>query len=340
MPHERVIIGKKESVAMKLIAILLVLVLLVGCGSAAVVNGGDDYATTTEYMITTEETTTTEEATEAAVLSVVSTATNLRWEEINLHAPEHAQLHETLMNLPRPWAERADRINETLSLQMRHRGGEASDLWLINERNGVETLLIEGGYDPEDTWHSSISPFVHEILSERFFLYGFSGLNHLSVQGVFDLQRMQSILIEVPEAPNSLDVFTRRGDTFYFHNGSCGHCCRNGQQRVHSLTLNNLERATTFQASENLLANVPQAYFSNCFEDTLVSPDGKYYVVRAAGDWESSDILLYFFNLQSRTYVGSLTIENPHGLRLHFSDEHTLVVFSEREALAMQITLP
>ncbi|MCL2532001.1 MAG: hypothetical protein FWE40_07585 [Oscillospiraceae bacterium] len=324
---------------MKLIAILLVLVLLAGCGSAAVVNVDYDYETTTEYTTTTEITTTAEAVTEAAVLSVVSTAANLHWEEINLHAPEHAQLHDTLMNLPNPWAENMDRISETLSLQWRHRGGEASDLWLINESNGVETLLIEGSYDPEDTWHSSVSPFVHEILSERFFLYGFSGLQHLSVRGVFDLQRMQSIPIDVPDSPNTLDVFTRRGDTFYFHNGSCGHCCRNGHQRVHSLTLNNLERATRFRASENLLATVPQAYFPNCFGYTLVSPNGKYYVVREDG-WENFEIVLHFFNLREQAYIGTLTVENTPGFRLHFSDENTLVVFGEREALAMQITLP
>ncbi|MCL2445308.1 MAG: hypothetical protein FWD06_00865 [Oscillospiraceae bacterium] len=48
---------------MKLIAMLLVLVLLVGCGSAAVVNGDDDY-TSTEYIT---ETTTGETATTTPV---------------------------------------------------------------------------------------------------------------------------------------------------------------------------------------------------------------------------------------------------------------------------------
>ena len=122
---------------MKLIAILLVLVLLAGCGSAAVVNGDGDYETTTEYMTTTEETT-----------------------------QESTTVEPTTLYIPEPREPNEIPLSDTLTLVEVFEWGLQSEIWLYNNETGEQTLLFERySYD--------LHPSVRGIINERFFVVRF-----------------------------------------------------------------------------------------------------------------------------------------------------------------------
>ncbi|MCL2194514.1 MAG: hypothetical protein FWB76_00985 [Oscillospiraceae bacterium] len=121
---------------MKLIAILLVLLVLAGCGSAAVVDGEHDVETTTEVHTTVEESTATEATTtESATLPVFTP-----------REPNEITLSDTLTLI--------EVFGEWNNVQ--------EEVWLRDEETSELTLLFErAGYD--------LHPSVRGVINERFF---------------------------------------------------------------------------------------------------------------------------------------------------------------------------
>jgi len=237
--------------------------------------------------------------------------------------------------------------------------GTLNDIWLRNEVTGKETVLIEGSWDGEDWWHTHQNPFVREIIDERFFLYGLIFLNGHSVGGVFDIERMLQIPIEFPRYTR-LGVFTEELDgTHYLFNGGCGHDCGCGQAYVYTFTLENLATATSLQISENLLAGITESYFESCIGQTLVSPDGRYFVVSDSMHTDALPMGVHIFDLHEQVFVAHLPIEHVgrrefetfvnQSFNVMFRDNNTVIVYHSQsgpddvhifEPLALKITLP
>ena len=106
---------------------------------------------------------------------------------------------------------------------------------------------------------------------------------------------------------------------------------------------------------DNLLADIPEAYFSKTVNQRLISPDARYYIVQEIDITEEPfsyfGSLLHVFDLQNQTLVGSIEVDTRLG-RMVFRDERTIYIYHHAgggiirdrviidDTTALEITLP
>ncbi|MCL2531161.1 MAG: hypothetical protein FWE40_03265 [Oscillospiraceae bacterium] len=324
---------------MKLIAILLVLLVLAGCGSAAtvVVNGDYDAETTTEVITTTEETTTT-------MRTSPPNAAGVRVEAIDLHAAANARLRTEIESMT---VGRTQEVERRLTMSATHtvinresepnqRGDTINNIWLRNEITGEETMLMTGEFGDEYHEHMHTSPWAQQVIDERFFWQARQAHVFFAFESVFDLQRMMAIPLERMMEGFALE----RNGVHYFVSRACGYYCCGRQLHVHTVTLENLETVASIAVGKNLLADVPQAHLDDCFHQTAIAPNGRY-LAAASGD------NIYIFDLQAQAFVARVPAENL--LQIQFRGNNTLVVYRTdwgvndtriARSEALRITLP
>ena len=115
------------------------------------------------------------------------------------------------------------------------------------------------------------------------------------------------------------------------------------------------DRMTAPAPEDDLLADIPEAYFSKTVNQRLISPDARYYVVQEIDIIEEPfsyfGSVLHVFDLQNQTLVGSVEVDTRLG-RMVFRDERTLYVYHHAgggviidrviidDTTALEITLP
>ena len=208
-----------------------------------------------------------------------------------------------------------------------------SEVFLRDESTGEETLLLDSSGDEYFS-----RPWVMEIIDERFFMFTYWRGN----VGVFDLERMLEIPVELPE----LFLLHDYEGVHYFHRRM-----HDGMPperlKVRTLTLADfdLTTATSLQVSEDLLADVPQASTEGQGFDfwgfAELSPDGRYLAL------EEHTAAVHIFDIQAREFVARVPVEfRTPGMTIsysgHWKDANTLICLNRHvnRSVALEITLP
>ncbi|MCL2194473.1 MAG: hypothetical protein FWB76_00770 [Oscillospiraceae bacterium] len=349
---------------MKLLALLLVLLVLAGCGSAAVVDIPlptvvygyecrvcrtpwlDVDALYCAYCADEEEVTT----------SVAETTTRpfpqgrmngVSWQEINLHTQEFDEFRASIENrqwVARGWPEVA-MGNRTLFWRA---PGEfqPSSLWVRDNATRTEQILFEGSYSPYEQ-HLWSQPLVIRVMDERYFLLGWQHHTVTAVTGIFDLDRLE-MTAYLPEHVGWRLYWGESDGAHYFISTANEYSGTGPQLHLYRATIAGLgSNNVRVQASDNLLGNIPQAYIQGGWHgETQLSPSAMFFAAL------SSNHELLIFNVQAQTFVAAVPWPGEPWSWQHqfsFTDDNTIIVYHASwnqddtrtvQAQGLRITLP